>query len=128
MIVTIDHSPPYYLEETGLFAKLGNVVAVVVGEHVVAQDGIGDLWVGHQVDFQETSLEVGVLWLVLLQGIQEESSQRLDQVALHEHIGNLLDVGKRGVLLDKAGGESNSLFWVGAEDLSNNQGSGKSDG
>jgi hypothetical protein len=51
------------LGQTGLLAKVGNPGSVVVGEHLVTEDGVGNVRGVHQVHFQEESLEVALLGL-----------------------------------------------------------------
>ena len=50
------------LQQASLFAQAGDVGAVVVGEHVVAHDGVGDLRRGHQVHLQQACLQWSLTW------------------------------------------------------------------
>jgi len=44
------------LQESSLFAQLGDVVAVKVAEHFVDEYGVSHLWVAHQVHFEQARL------------------------------------------------------------------------
>ncbi len=79
----------YTLEETGLFTEGGNVRAIVVRKHFVAQNGVGDLRSSHQIHFQQARLQMALLRLVLLQCVQQERRRLLDHVVLHKNIHNL---------------------------------------
>ena len=54
------------LQKAGFFAQLSNVSTVVVGEHLVAHDGVGHLGGGHKVHFQEAGLQRSFAWSVIL--------------------------------------------------------------
>lgn len=44
------------LQEASLLAELGDVCTIIVREHIVAQDGVGDLGGRHQVHLEQASL------------------------------------------------------------------------
>mmetsp|Transcript_17299 Transcript_17299/g.37319 ORF Transcript_17299/g.37319 Transcript_17299/m.37319 type:complete len:416 (+) Transcript_17299:2809-4056(+) len=72
--------------QAGLLTQLGDAGPVVVGQGAVCQDGISNLWVGHQVDLQQLGLQHGLLWAVTRQGIQQECSGLAHHVALQEQV------------------------------------------
>ena len=49
-------------------------------EHISTEDGISDLRCVDQVHLQETSLEMALLRLVILQRIQQERSRLLNHI------------------------------------------------
>ena len=57
------------LQKAGFFAQLSNVSTVVMGEHLVAHDGVGHLGCGHKVHFQEAGLQRSFAWSVILKKI-----------------------------------------------------------
>ena len=101
------------LEESRLLTQLGDVRLVVVGEHLVAHDGVGDLQDkvsgqdfrtrleadlggSEEVHLQQTSLEVTFSRFVVLESVKEEGRALLDHVHLHEHIHHLRGRGGEG--------------------------------
>mmetsp|Transcript_29299 Transcript_29299/g.55358 ORF Transcript_29299/g.55358 Transcript_29299/m.55358 type:complete len:1135 (-) Transcript_29299:64-3468(-) len=81
------------LEETGLLAELGDVLAVVVCKHAVLHDGVGDLRrPSEEIHLEELGLEGGLVLLVLLESLKQEGCTLLDPVHGHEHVGSSLDV------------------------------------
>ena len=52
-----------------LSLKPGDVRTVVVRQVAVAQDGVSHLWERHQIHLQQLRLQLGVLFLVLLEGL-----------------------------------------------------------
>ncbi|KAI3480029.1 hypothetical protein L1887_57805 [Cichorium endivia] len=106
------------LEEAGLLAEVGDAGTIVVGEHVVAEDGVGDLRSVDEVHLEQARLEVGLFGLVVLERVEEEAGGLLDHVLAHEDVGDALDVDERaGVVGDEAGGELGALLGVGADDV-----------
>mmetsp|Transcript_10474 Transcript_10474/g.36145 ORF Transcript_10474/g.36145 Transcript_10474/m.36145 type:complete len:1393 (-) Transcript_10474:82-4260(-) len=71
-----------------LLAELGDPWAVVVREHVVRENRIRDVGVGHQVDLQDLGLEHGLLWQVRLEHLQQEGRGLADHVPLQEEVGD----------------------------------------
>jgi len=41
-----------------------------MGEHLVAQNGVGDLGSMNEVELRKTSLQVALLWLVIFEGVK----------------------------------------------------------
>ncbi len=106
------------LQETGLLAKVGNARTIVVSEHLVAEDGIGDLRSVDQVHLEQTSLKVSLLGLVVLECVEEERGSLLDHVLAHEDVSDTLDVDQRTRLVaDQAAGEFSTLLGVGANNV-----------
>ena len=68
---------------------------VVVGEHLVAEDGVHDLRCTDEIHFEVTCLEMTLFLFVLFEGIQQEQSGRLNHVLEHEYIDDPLDVNQR---------------------------------
>ncbi len=87
------------LEETNLLAELCDVIAVVVGEHLVTHDRICNLRESQKIHLQQASLKGAMLRLVVLESIQQERCARLNQIALHEDVDNLVNIDQRRVLL-----------------------------
>lgn len=127
------------LKKTSLLAKVGDTRAIVVREHLVAEDGVGDLGGVDEVHLEEAGLEVSLLGTVLLESVEEERGGLLDHVLRHEDIDNLwnergqrgertgrdnrapthpLDVHQRSTLVvDKLTGKLGSLIGVEASDV-----------
>jgi hypothetical protein len=63
-------SATYALQESGSLAKIGNPWAIIMREHLVTKDRVGNLRSVKEVHFQETRLEVSLLGLVILQSVQ----------------------------------------------------------
>lgn len=89
----------YPLKETSLLRKVRDPRAIVVGEHLVAENGIGDLRSVDQVHLEQPGLEVGLLGLVILERIKEERRRLLDHVLGHEDIHNALDIDEWAVFV-----------------------------
>jgi hypothetical protein len=77
------------LKEAGLLTEVGDAGLVVVREHLVGEDGIGNLGCVHEVHLEETGLEGTLFGLVLLESVEEEGSCLLDHVLRHEDVDNL---------------------------------------
>lgn len=60
------------LKEPSLLAQVGDARAVVVREHLVAEDCVGDLRRVHEVHLEKTSLKSTLLGTVLLERVEEE--------------------------------------------------------
>ena len=106
------------LGQTSLLAKVGNASLVEVGEHAVAQNSLGDLRGVHQVHLQETGLKAGVLGLVVLEGVEQESSSLLDHALRLEDVADTLKVNQRSLLaVGQSGSELSTLLGVGANDV-----------
>ena len=89
------------LQQAGLLAQGGNVGPVVVAEHLVAHDGVGNLGCGHEVHLEQPRLEGPLARPVVLQGVQQEGCALLDHVGLHEDVNNLVDVCQGLVILNQ---------------------------
>src|SRR5262245_2527041 len=79
----------YPLIEPGAFTQLRNVRTIVVGEHLVAKDGVSDLGGVEQIHFDQTRLQACVLRFVVLERIEQKGGGRLNQVVSHEQIHDL---------------------------------------
>ena len=112
------------LPHTGALAELADVGPVVVGEDTVLHDGIGDLGsTADEVDLQKLGLEVGMLGLVVLQGLEEEGGGLLDAVAGQEGLGGGLDVDEGTALgVDEALGQIQRSLGVVEEELAEHGG------
>lgn len=60
-----------------------------MGEHLVAEDGLGDLRGVDEVHLEETGLKGSLLGLVLLKRVKEEGRGLLDHVLAHEDVDDL---------------------------------------
>ena len=89
MGAVVDDYRFYPLQQAGLLTQLRDVRPVIVLEHLVAEDGVCDLWRVHQVHFEQTRLQRPLRWPVVFQRVQQEGSALLDHVGLHEHIDYL---------------------------------------
>lgn len=67
-------------------------------EHVVREDRISDLGRVDEVHLEEASLEVSLLGLVVLQGVEEERGSLLDHVLSSEDVDNLYDSDSRSAV------------------------------
>ncbi len=106
------------LKKTGLLAEVGDAGAIVVSEHLVAEDSICDLGRIDEVHLEQTRLKVGLLGLVVLEGIEEEAGGLLDHVLAHEDVGDTLNIDQGSRLVaDQAAGELGTLLWVGANNV-----------
>ncbi len=79
------------LQQASLLTQIGDSWTVVVSEHIVAQNGVGDLRSVHEVHLQESGLEGSFLGLVVLESIEEERCGLLDHVLTHEDVDDLRD-------------------------------------
>jgi len=79
----------YPLVEASFLTELCYVGLVVVGEHVVAHDGISHFGSLQQVDFEKPSLKRAFLGFIALEYVQQERGGFLDHVPVQEHIDDL---------------------------------------
>lgn len=130
------------LQKTGLLAKLGNMGAVVVSEHLIAKDSIShlertcnssmysrliseisesesfknavtDLRSMHEVHLQEAGLQRSLRGTIVLQSIKQEGSALLHHIGLHEHIHNLQQTTDPSMIPSDAKGQiPASLTWL----------------
>lgn len=80
------------LQKSRFFTKLSNVGAVVMREHVVAQNGVRHLSSRHQVHLQQTCLQRTFGRTVVFQGVQQKCSALLHHVLLHEDVHDLQEL------------------------------------
>ena len=80
------------LEQACFLTQGGNVSPVIVGEHLVAHDRVGNLGRCHQVHLKQPRLQRTLGRTVVLECVEEEGSALLHHVLLHEHIDDLGDV------------------------------------
>mmetsp|Transcript_9903 Transcript_9903/g.26950 ORF Transcript_9903/g.26950 Transcript_9903/m.26950 type:complete len:426 (-) Transcript_9903:1280-2557(-) len=78
-----------------LFAQLRDPGLIVLGQRPVGEDGVGNLAVVHQVDFDQLGLEGRVLGIVTLQHIQQERRGLLDHLPLQKQISHGIEVDGR---------------------------------
>lgn len=57
------------LEKTSLFAKLSNSLAVIMSEHLIAENSLSNLRSIHEIDLQKPSLKSTFFGLVILEYI-----------------------------------------------------------
>ena len=79
------------LQEASLLAKVGDPGSIVVTEHVVAEDSVGDLRSVNQVHLQKPGLEMALFGFVILKSIEQERGCRLNHILRHEDIDHLKD-------------------------------------
>ena len=104
-----------------LLTQSGDSFSVVVGEDVELEDAFCNVGSTHEIDFEELSLEVTLIWSVLFQGLQKESSGLLDSGVFQEHLdytvnGNLGDVAS--VSVGDHLGKSDSSFRIDGHNVS----------
>mmetsp|Transcript_108987 Transcript_108987/g.351891 ORF Transcript_108987/g.351891 Transcript_108987/m.351891 type:complete len:1017 (-) Transcript_108987:616-3666(-) len=83
------------LHKARLFTELADHVAVVMGEHVHLQDGLGHLRRLLQVHRQQLRLQVGLVGPVLLQRLEQDGGGLLQPVLVHEDLHDLVHVNER---------------------------------
>lgn len=107
------------LEQTGLLAQLGDSGLIEVGEHVHFQDGLSHRRGSHQVQLQQSGLEMSFLSSVTFQDLQQELGG-FHQFALgHEDINNTSNVNLRlfaTLSVAESLGKSQSTLRVGQDD------------
>jgi len=103
--------------QTSLLAKGGNTRTIVVGEHLVTKDSIGDLRSVHQVHLDQASLERTILFSVCGQNIETECSSLLDHALRHEDVEDTRSVDEVGVLLGESSSELSTLLRVDSNDV-----------
>ncbi len=87
------------LKKTSLLAQLCNTGSIIVGEHIIAKNGVSNLRCINQVHLKETSLQMALLRSVVLQSIQQESCRRLNHALRLEYIYHAIDVNQRTALI-----------------------------
>lgn len=105
------------LQEPSLLAELRDVRAVVVREHVVAENGVGDLGRRHQVHLEQARLQVALGGPVVFEGVEQEGCALLHHVLFHENVDDLVNVGQGLFLGDEHRGETGALIGVRAHHL-----------
>jgi hypothetical protein len=60
----------YSLQEASLFAQIGNSRAIIVGEHLVAEYRICNLWCMNKIHFKQAGLQMALLCFIVFEGIQ----------------------------------------------------------
>ena len=58
-------------------------------EHLIAEDGVGDLRGVDEVHLEQTGLEMSLLGAVLLESVEKEGGSLLDHVLRHEDVDHL---------------------------------------
>mmetsp|Transcript_44228 Transcript_44228/g.109911 ORF Transcript_44228/g.109911 Transcript_44228/m.109911 type:complete len:449 (-) Transcript_44228:1468-2814(-) len=74
------------LHETRFLAEHSDARLVVVSEHLICHDGIGNLRGGHQVHLEQTCLQSSFFRLVPLEHVEKERGALLQAIVLHEHV------------------------------------------
>ena len=106
------------LHQTGLLAQVGDSGTIVMGEHLVTKDGVGNLGRVDQVHLKQACLKGALFRLVILQRVQEERCRLLDHVLGHEDVDNPVQVHHRTILIvDELSGELGSLVRVDADEV-----------
>lgn len=106
------------LEKAGLLAEVGDPRAVVVREHLVAEDRVRDLGRVDEVHLEQARLERALLGAVLLERVEQERGRLLDHVLRHEDVHDALNVDQRAALVvDELPGELGALVRVQAGDV-----------
>mmetsp|Transcript_33252 Transcript_33252/g.72653 ORF Transcript_33252/g.72653 Transcript_33252/m.72653 type:complete len:378 (-) Transcript_33252:457-1590(-) len=90
------HGP---LVQPCLLAQATDVLLVVVREHAHLEDGLRHLRCVHDIHLQELGLQVGLLWQVGLQRVQQDGGDLLEFVVLQEHLDHHVDVHKRRLVV-----------------------------
>ena len=88
-LIATQRTSAYALQKAGLLAKVGDPGAVVVAEHVIAKDGVGDLGCMNQVHLQKSGLEVTLLRFIVLKSVEQERGRRLDHILGHKDVHDL---------------------------------------
>lgn len=104
------------LIETGLLTQLCDSRSIVMREHVVTKDSVGDLRSINKIHLKEASLQVALLRLVVLESIEKERGGRLDLALGLEDVDNTFNINQRTSLMvcqlsSKLGG----LFGIDAD-------------
>ncbi len=87
-------------------------------QDLVDEDGVRDLRSVKQVHFEQTSLQVRLLGLVILERLQEEGRRGLDHVLRHEDVDDPLHVNEgAGLVLDQLRRKLGALLGVDAHDV-----------
>mmetsp|Transcript_36899 Transcript_36899/g.63698 ORF Transcript_36899/g.63698 Transcript_36899/m.63698 type:complete len:837 (-) Transcript_36899:351-2861(-) len=108
------------LGQACLLAQTTDVGLVVVGEHLVAEDGVSHL--GHaaeEVDLQQLGLQETLLLAVALQGLQQESSGLTQKTHGHEDLQHGVGVNQlhAGLIVGQLLGEVQGTLRVAAHKL-----------
>jgi hypothetical protein len=108
--------------QADLFAHLGNLLSIILGEQVEFEDSLGNLWSTHDIDLEHSSLEMSFIRSVVLQSLKKESCAFSDFVEFKENTGHVVNVcfGWSLVSVGDHLGKSNSSLWVDWHDLSKN--------
>ena len=83
--------------QASLLAELRDAGPVVVGELALAEDGVGDVGKGDEVDLEHLGLHRRLVLPVLLEHVEEEAGGLPDHVALEEEIRDGVEI-QRGRL------------------------------
>lgn len=87
-------------------------------EHLVAQDGVGNLRRVHEVHLEQPGLERALLGLVVLERVEEEARRLREEVLSHEDVCDSLEVDHRAVLVvDQLGGKLGGLLGADADQV-----------
>lgn len=70
----------YPLQQASFLAKICNAWAVIVRKHFIPKNSISDLRSVDQIHLKQASLQVTMLWFVVLESIQKEGCGRLYHV------------------------------------------------
>jgi len=108
----------YPLQQVGFLAKVGDSWTIKIREHLVAKDGISNLGRVHQVHFEQPSLQVSLLRLVILEGVQQEGSCCRNEILGHENINDAFDVNQWSTfVINQLSGKFCSLLRIRSHDM-----------
>mmetsp|Transcript_27003 Transcript_27003/g.31126 ORF Transcript_27003/g.31126 Transcript_27003/m.31126 type:complete len:481 (-) Transcript_27003:1285-2727(-) len=79
-------------EHTLSFAKLGDLGLIIMSKHVHFQNCLGNSGSGHQVQLQQTGLQMTFLRAVTLQGLDQEFGGLKQFVVSHEDVDDNLQI------------------------------------
>lgn len=106
------------LHQPSLLAKVRDPWLIIVAEHLVSEDSIRDLRRIDQVHLQQPSLQTALLWLVVLERIEEERGRLLDHVLAHKDVDDAFDIDHRSrLVVDELGGKLAGLLGVDTDEV-----------
>mmetsp|Transcript_11422 Transcript_11422/g.47893 ORF Transcript_11422/g.47893 Transcript_11422/m.47893 type:complete len:289 (+) Transcript_11422:3092-3958(+) len=85
--------------QASLLAELRDARAVVMRQLALAENRVGDVRERHQVDLQHLRLHASLLFVVLLEHVQQKTGGLADHVPLQEQVRHRVGVHRRRVLL-----------------------------
>lgn len=106
--------------EPDLFAHLGDLLSVVLGEEVELEDSLSDVRSAHEVDLKDFRLQMPLVGSVVLEGLEEEGGALLHLVELQKDGDNLIDLSLWWALISVRhhSREADSRLRIDGHDLS----------